>query len=181
MNRDPFDLVLPSWPELRELIRSSPKPAIKATAEEWRHGSTLRQATLAYDGDSAWKIDDGDRVEITSDGRTVITSAAGTTAYEGHTASNNWLKAFVDGRRMAYLEQASGSNIGLETVDGRPCWRVQVSGLRRDEDVSFLLTVDAETGIILRSHRIADDDTTFLLLEVTWNAGQKPFTTPQPA
>ncbi|MGZ4126288.1 MAG: hypothetical protein ACXVQU_12130, partial [Actinomycetota bacterium] len=69
-------------------------------------------------------------------------------------SSANWVKSAIDGRRIAYLDQASGVVAGREEVGGRSCWVVvDVEGLKRGGDGPFRLHVDEETGIILRMSR----------------------------
>jgi hypothetical protein len=68
-------------------------------------------------------------------------------------SSNNWVKAAIDGRRMAYLDRADGEVLGPDDVRERPCWLVRASGLRADEDVIALLNVDRATGVLLRTAR----------------------------
>jgi hypothetical protein len=157
----------PSWRELQELIRATPKPAMAGIAEQLLVGKLIRSATFDFDGDRGWRISGENQVEVTQGERTTLQTASGTETYEISTASNNWLKPMIDGRRLAYLDGARGNHILRGERLGRSVWSVEVSGLRLEDDAVFALEVDAATGVILFAKR-EDWGSVFRISRVTF-------------
>jgi hypothetical protein len=145
----------PSFDRIRGLIESH-KPPVACRAIETRGDEVVRSAFVVFDGINGWYVDDGERIELRAaeDRVTFVENGAVERIGPGMVASSaNWVKSAIDGRRIAYLDRASGVVAGRADVAGRPCWVVDVDGLKRGVDASFRLHVDEETGIILRMAR----------------------------
>jgi hypothetical protein len=145
----------PSFDRIRGLIESH-KPPLTCRVSELRDGEVARSARVIFDGINAWFIDDGARIELRAaeDRATFVENGAVERVGPGMIVSaGNWVKAAVDGRRMANLDEATGTVVGRETVGDRSCWVTEVEGLRSRDDAVFRLWVDAETGVILRMSR----------------------------
>ncbi|MGZ4108480.1 MAG: hypothetical protein ACXVP7_02215 [Actinomycetota bacterium] len=146
----------PSFDRIRGLIESH-KPPLACRVIETRGDEVVRSASVVFDGINGWYIDDGERIELRAaeDRVTFVENGAVERIGPGMVASSaNWVKSAIDGRRIAYLDQASRVVAGREEVGGRSCWVVvDVEGLKRGGDGPFRLHVDEETGIILRMSR----------------------------
>ncbi len=148
----------PSFDRIRGLIESH-KPPLTCRVIETRGDEVVRSASVVFDGINGWYIDDGERIELRAaeDRVTFVENGVVERIGPGMVASSaNWVKSAIDGRRIAYLDQASGVVAGREAIGGRSCWVViDVQGLKRGVEAPFRLHVDEETGIILQ---IARDD-----------------------
>jgi hypothetical protein len=145
----------PSFDRVRGLIESH-KPPLACRVIETRGEDVVRSAFVVFDGINGWYIDDGGRIELRAaeDRVTFVENGAVERIGPGVLASSaNWVKTAIDGRRIAYLDRASGVVAGRVDVAGRSCWVVDVEGLKGDVDAPFRLHVDEETGIILRMTR----------------------------
>jgi hypothetical protein len=145
----------PSFERVRGLIESH-KPPLSCRVVETRENEIVRSAIVIFDGINGWYIDDGERVELraSEDRVTFVEHGAVERIGPGMVASSgNWVKSVIDGRRIAYLDRATGEVVGREEVGGRSCWVVDVEGLKRDADIVFRLHVDEETGIVVRMAR----------------------------
>jgi hypothetical protein len=145
----------PSFDRIRGLIESH-KPPLACRVVELTNGEVVRSASVIFDGINGWYVDDGTRVELRAaeDRATFVEAGAVERVGPGMVvSSSNWVKSAIDGRRIAYLDEASGVVIGREAVEGRSCWVVETDGLKRDVDALFRLHVDEETGVILRMSR----------------------------
>ncbi len=146
---------MPSFDLIRGLIEAQ-KPPLTARVTEIRDDTALRSALVIFDGINGWYIDDGERIEFRAVEDRVLFVEAGSVDRYGPgmvASSGNWVKSVIDGRRIAYLDRAEGTVLGRDEVDGRPCWVVEASGLKRDDDIVFTLRVDEQTGVILRMAR----------------------------
>jgi hypothetical protein len=146
----------PTWAEIRDLIRTSPKPPLRARLVE-RDGAAQRQAVIIHDGVQGWYLDTGSAIELTNlDARsTVIVEGSRVRAWRGFgVAINNEFKAAIQGTLIAYLEDSQGQIVAREPILGRPCWVAEVNGLWKDKPhAAFRIWVDEETGILLRIWR----------------------------
>jgi hypothetical protein len=152
---------LPSFEEIRALIASR-KPPLAARVVERTDGGVTREASVVFDGINAWFIDDGARIELRAAEDRVVFVEEGRLERIGPgmvASSNNWVKAAIDGRRLAYLDRAVGEVLGPDELSGRACWLVRAERLRADEGVVALLHVDRDTGIVMRTAR-EDTDVT---------------------
>jgi len=146
---------LPSFDEIRALIASR-KPPLATRVVERTDGEISREASVVFDGINAWFIDDGSKIELRAAEDRVTYLEEGRLERVGPgmvASSNNWVKIAIDGRRIAYLDRADGEVLGPDDVAGRACWLVRARGLKADEDISMLLHVDRETGIVVRTAR----------------------------
>ncbi len=153
----------PTFEQVKRLITSR-KPPLVARVVEHADGEVRRSATVIHDGINGWLVDDGERVEFrAAEDRATFVEAGGVERIgPGMVASsNNWVKTALDGRRMAYLDRATGEVTGSGELLGRSCWTVRAHGLRSDVEVPVVLHVDAQTGILLRTQR-EDLDGSFL-------------------
>jgi hypothetical protein len=144
----------PSFEEIRRLVTSR-KPPLAARVVDRRDGEVMREASVVFDGINAWFIDDGSRIELRAAEDRVVYVEEGSIERIGPgmvAASNAWVKTALDGRRMAF-DQAEGEVLGRDDVAGRRCWLVRVDGLKRNDPATFLLHVDAETGVVMRTAR----------------------------
>ena len=153
---------LPTFEEIRALITSK-KPPLAAHLIERKDGAPVREASVVFDGINGWFVDDGTRVEVRAAEDRVVFVEEGSVERIGPgmvASSNNWVKSALDGRRMAYLDAAEGEVLGPDELAGRGCWVVRATGLKgNDENAVFLLHVDAQTGIVLRTAREDVDGT----------------------
>lgn len=146
---------VPTFDEVKGLIASK-KPPLAARIVERRGGNPVREASVVFDGINAWFVDDGSRIELRAAEDRVVFVEEGSVERVGPgmvASSNNWVKVAIDGRRMAYLDRAEGQVLGSEELFERPCWLVRAERLKADEDAVFLLHVDTETGVVLRTAR----------------------------
>ena len=134
---------------------AGPKPPIRARVFESSPDGD-REASVIHDGLDGRCIIEGAKVELTSTDSTTIVDTDRFEAIRGMgVASNNWVKSLIQGRRTAYLPESTGRVVDSTDLEDRPCWVVDVNGLRLDEpEVPIRLWVDTETGIILREERI---------------------------
>jgi hypothetical protein len=145
----------PSFDRIRGLIESH-KPPLACRVVELADGEVRRSASVIFDGINGWYIDDGSRIELRAaeDRATFVENGAVERVGPGMVVSSgNWVKAAIDGRRIANLDGSSGSVVGRETIDERPCWIVDVEGLKARDDAVLRLRVDEETGVIVRMAR----------------------------
>ena len=145
----------PTFDEVKRLIAAR-KPPLAARVVERRDGEVAREASVVFDGINAWFVDDGSRIELRAAEDRSVFVEEGSVERIGPgmvASSNNWVKSLIDGRRLAYLDRATGEVLGPDELFERPCWLVHAEGLRSDEDAVFLLHVDRETGVILRTAR----------------------------
>jgi hypothetical protein len=145
----------PTFDEVKRLIAAK-KPPLAARVVERKDGEVVREASVVFDGINAWFVDDGSRIELRAGEDRAVFVEEGSVERVGPgmvVSSNNWVKAPIDGRRMAYLDRAEGEVLGPDDLFERSCWLVRATGLRADEGASFLLHVDTETGVILREAR----------------------------
>ena len=154
---------LPTFDELRELMMSR-KPPLTARVVQQRAVEPDRAASVIYDGLNAWYIDDGTSVELRPAEDRAVLVEAGVAERFGprmNVYAHGWVKVAIDPRRMAELEDATGSILGREPALGRDCWIATVAGLKSDEEVELRLHV--ETGVVVR---IAREDLPGEVLEV---------------
>jgi hypothetical protein len=145
----------PSFDEVRALIASR-KPPLAARVVERTDGEISREASVVFDGINAWFIDDGAKIELRAaeDRVTYVEDGRLERVGPGMVASsNNWVKSAIDGRRIVYLDRAEGEVLGPDELADRACWLVRATGLRADEAATFLLHVDRETGVLMRTAR----------------------------
>jgi hypothetical protein len=143
---------LPTFDELRELMVSR-KPPLTARVVQERAAEPDRAASVIYDGLNAWYIDDGTSVELRPAEDRAVLVEGGVAERFGprmNVYAHGWVKLAIDPRRMAELEEATGSVTGREVVLGRDCWIATVVGLKSDDEVEFTLHVDVESGIVVR-------------------------------
>jgi hypothetical protein len=162
------------WRALTQLILSYPKRPVRAKVV-MESELESRRADIVHDGHRAWYINDGSRVEITGDNSTMLVQGDELHCIRGMgVAVNNWAKSMIQGRLVAYLGDASGTVVGRELVEGRPCWIADVVGLRRDQSTSFRLWIDEETGMILRLTRAEPPPRQVRLTELTFGSLEEP-------
>lgn len=145
----------PTFDELRELMVSR-KPPLTARVVQERAEESGRSASVIYDGLNGWYIDDGTIVELrpAEDRAVLIEDGVAERFGPGmNVYAHGWVKVAIDPRRMAYLEDASGSVVGQEVLLGRDCWIATVLGLKADDEVEFTLHVDVESGVVVRTAR----------------------------
>jgi hypothetical protein len=145
----------PSFDRIRGLIES-PKPPLACRVVESRDGRVVRSAAVIFDGINAWYIEEEARTELRAAEDRVVFVEGGSVVRVGPgmvVSSSNWIKSAIDGRRIAYLDRATGSVLGPDVVDDRMCWVIDAEGLKSREDTVFRLHVDRETGVILRMAR----------------------------
>jgi hypothetical protein len=118
-----------------------------------RDGRDFRTARVVFDGVEGWWIDDGEKVELRVDeGRATFVQPSGIERVDHENVyANGWVKAAVEGRLMAYMDEAAGDVKSSEMIDGRRCWMAEVSGLKAGVEEAIKLFVDQETGVILLS------------------------------
>ena len=146
---------VPTFDQVRRLIASR-KPPLAARVVERTDGAVTREASVVFDGINGWFIDDGSRIELRAAEDRVVYVEEGSVERVGPgmvASSNNWVKSAIDGRRMAYLDRAEGEVLGADGFAGRACWLVRATGLRADEDAVFLLHVDRQSGVLMRTAR----------------------------
>ena len=146
---------LPSFEQVQRLIASK-KPPLAARVVERRDGQIAREASVVFDGINAWFIDDGSKIELRAAEDRAVFVEDGELERVGPgmvASSGNWVKSVVDGRRLASLDRAEGEVSGPDELVGRRCWLVRATGLRADEEAVFLLHVDTQTGVIMRTAR----------------------------
>jgi hypothetical protein len=156
---------VPTFDELRELMVSR-KPPLTARVLQRRVEEPDRSATVIYDGLNGWYIDDGVRIELRpAEDRAVLVEDGVVERYGPRmdVYVHGWVKLALDPRRMAELEEATGSVVGREVLLERDCWIAMVMGLRADEEAEFTLHVDVESGVVVR---IAREDLPGEVLEV---------------
>jgi hypothetical protein len=147
---------VPSFEQVKALIASR-KPPLAARLVERRDGVVHREASVVFDGVNGWFVDDGRRIELRATEDRVTYVEEGTVERIGPgmvATSNNWVKSAIDGRRTAHLDRADGEVLGPDEILGRACWLVRARGLKQDvPEAVFLLHVETETGVILRTAR----------------------------
>jgi hypothetical protein len=150
----------PTFEQVKHLIASR-KPPLAARVVERRDGAEHRSARVIHDGINGWYVDDGERVELRAAEDRATFVERGTVERIGPgmlATSNNWVKTAIDGRRMADLDDATGEVLGRGEALGRPCWVVRAFGLKGNAPQAvFVLHVDAQTGILLRTEREDQD------------------------
>ena len=146
----------PSFEDVKGLIAQR-KPPLAARVVETKDGVVTREARVVHDGINAWFIDDGTRLELRAAEDRVTFVEGGDVERIGPgmvASSNNWVKVAIDGRRGAYLDMGTGEVLGADDANGRACWLVRAEGLKaNDPDAVFLLHVDTETGVVVRTAR----------------------------
>ena len=150
----PMSETLPTFDEVLELVRA-PKPPLACRVVELRGGDELRSARVIFDGIAGWLIESGERTEFRHADDFVLFDEAGVLRRLGPglgAHSNAWVKTPIEGKRMS-LDQATGRVIGLEEIDRRDSVLAEFHGLRSGEDAVFQLSIDLETGIVLRMLR----------------------------
>lgn len=143
----------PTWTEVRELIRS-PKPPLACTVAETNGTSDVRRAGVVFDGVEGWWIDDGVRTELRlAPTRAVFVDDRGVelVAPDAFVHANGWIKSAIEGRLLAYLDDAEGQVLGGGAVLGRSCWICDVMGLKPGSDAPIRLAVDVATGLIIQT------------------------------
>lgn len=156
---------LPSFDELRELMVSA-KPPLTAHVVQQRVDEPERSASVIYDGRNGWYIDDGARIELRpAEDRAVIVENGVVERYgpRMNVYVHGWVKLAIDPRRMAELEDATGSVVGREMVLQRDCWVARVVGLKSGDEAELTLHVDAQSGVVVR---LAREDLPGEVLEV---------------
>lgn len=151
---------LPSFEQVQRLIASK-KPPLAARVVQRRGGDVTREASAIFDGINAWFVDDGSKIELRAAEDRVVFVEDGGVERVGPgmvAASNAWVKFALDGRRTA-IDEAEGEVLGPDELAGRRCWLVRVRGLKAGNDAVFLLHVDAQTGLLLRTAREDLDET----------------------
>jgi hypothetical protein len=147
----------PTWTEVRRLILS-PKPPLACTVVETHERAEIRRARVVFDGAEGWWIDDGVRTELrlTPD-RAVFVDDQGVelVAVDAFVYANGWVKSAIEGRLLAYLDDAEGQVQGSEDTLGRSCWICDVVGLKAGSDAPIRLGIDVATGLIIQM-RMAD-------------------------
>ena len=141
-------MATPSSDELKDLIRKT-KPAFAASGLT---NDPVRDSAfkVIHDGRGAWMIERPLQTELLSGGRTILESVHAVEIIDTPAAVNNDVKAALDGKRLAYLDDGVLELIGTATVAERPCFRVRAWGLKKRDDRPFEFAVDTETGSILR-------------------------------
>jgi hypothetical protein len=146
---------LPTFDELRELMVSR-KPPLTARVVQQRADEPDRSASVIYDGLNGWYIDDGTRIELRpSEDRAVLIENGAIERYGPRmdVYVHGWVKLAIDPRRMAELEEASGSVVGRDVLLDRECWIATVVGLKGGDDAELTLHVDIESGVVVRIAR----------------------------
>jgi hypothetical protein len=155
----------PTFDELRELMVSR-KPPLAARVVQQRAEDPERSASVIYDGLNGWYIDDGRRIEMRpAEDRAVLIEDGVIERYGPRmdVYVHGWVKLAIDPRRMAELEEATGSVVGREVLLERDCWVATVVGLKADDEAEFTLHIDVESGVVVR---IARQDLPGEVLEV---------------
>jgi hypothetical protein len=145
---------LPTFGEVVALLRST-KPPIACRVVELRNDVVQRSARVLFDGLEGWFIEDDERIELRRSDDCVVFHAGGELTRLGpgqNVHSNAWVKTPIEGRRML-LDRATGRIVGQEEIEGRRAVLAEFDGLRSGEDTSFQLSVDLETGVVLRTSR----------------------------
>jgi hypothetical protein len=138
----------PSADDLKRLIRS-PKPAFTA-AGVTNDPNREPSFSVIYNGQGSWMTERPTQTELLSGKRTVLQTANAVELIDMPVSVNNDVKAALDGKRLAYLDEGVLELVGSLTVAGRPCFQVRAWGLKQGEDGPSELAVDTETGVILR-------------------------------
>ena len=144
----------------------SRKPPLTARVVQQRSDDPERSASVIYDGLNGWYIDDGRRIEMRpAEDRAVLIEEGAVERYGPgmNMYVHGWVKLAIDPRRMAELEDATGSVVGREVLLERDCWIAAVVGLKADDAAEFTLHVDVESGVVVR---IARQDLPGEVLEV---------------
>ena len=155
----------PTFDELRELMVSR-KPPLTARVVQGRADEPERSASVIYDGLNGWYIDDGTSIELRPSEDRAVLIEDGVVERFGpgmHLYVHGWAKLAIDPRRMAELEEATGSVVGRESLLERECWIATVVGLKADDEAEFTLHIDVESGVVVR---IARQDLPGEVLEV---------------
>jgi hypothetical protein len=155
----------PTFDELRELMVSR-KPPLTSRVVQQRADGPDRAASVIFDGLNGWYIDDGTRIELRpAEDRAVLIEGGVIERYGPRmdVYVHGWVKLAIDPRRMAELEEATGSIVGREVLLERECWIATVVGLKADDEAEFTLHVDVESGVVVR---IAREDLPGEVLEV---------------
>jgi hypothetical protein len=140
----------PTEVDIKRLLRGK-KPAFLAegTADS-SCGATFK---VVYDGRDSWVIERPARMEFKAGTRTIFVQPDSVEIIDIPVAANNDVKSALDGRRIAYLDDATFKVTGWAVVARRPCIEVRAIGLRQGEDVAFEMAIDTETGAALRISR----------------------------
>ena len=149
---------------IRERLISRPKPPVRARIIERENGRITRAATVLYDGEDLWYIDDGTRIELNSTGRfAVLVEGGEVIRRDGNVAANNWAKQMLAGHLISGLDappspnlewpRARGNVAGVEIANAYECWIIDVDGLKADQEVQFRLWVEPSAGFVIRLRR----------------------------
>lgn len=144
------------WKELILLVKSRPKPPIRARVrEEGRDG--IKESVVFFDGLDLWFIDNGKRIQITHPQSSLFWENERLENVRSMgVAADDLAKAIIVGS-FAYLDNTDGVVTGEDNVLTRPCWIAETSGLRGDEpDASFRMWIDKEHGFTLRSEHLTE-------------------------
>ena len=143
----------PTWKELQALLTSYPKAPIAATVTRSgeRSGRNDVSHAVVHDGLEGWFIRlDRSREFVFGTDSTVFVDEGGVRAVRGaRVAANLWIKALLQGRLLAALDQAEGRCIGSESLEGRVCWITELEGLR-DDGATTRLWIEATHGYVLQ-------------------------------
>lgn len=144
-----------TWPRLRELMLSEPKPPLSFVVHE--SGARTRSARVLHDGGHKWLIWSSEKLEINDGERAVVVSGGRAVAHKASELySHGWIKSLIH-PWLTNLGDGEDGTRGRLIGEGRPgdirCWRVEVEGLRDGEDARFTLDVHKESGVIVAIRR----------------------------
>ncbi|MEX2558030.1 MAG: hypothetical protein WEB06_20655 [Actinomycetota bacterium] len=149
---------------VRDRMISHPKPPVRARLVERNQGQVVRVASVVYDGEGFWYIDDGAAIELNSTGKfAVMVDGGDVIRHSGNVAANSWVKSMLAGHRLVGLDahpflqskmaDERGRIVGVEVVNGYECWVADVMGLKADQGVTFRLWVEPTAGFVVRLRR----------------------------
>ena len=149
---------------VRERVISHPKPPVRARLVERQDGTVIRTASVMYDGDDLWYVDDGHRIELNKTREVaLLVDENALMRIAGNVAANSWAKSMLAGHLLVGLDappspsaeapRARGRVVAVESVNGYECWVADIEGLKADQDVTFRLWVEPNAGFVIRLMR----------------------------
>lgn len=140
-----------NWEEVKALMVSYPKPAIKAVVTETTPDG-VRSAMVLHDGREGWVIDDERRVEATFNPESTLLAGSDelTVIRSGRTSANVWVKSLFQGRLIVGLAESTGSAVETDTIAGTDCVVFDVRNIDQGTSDGLRFWVDACSGIVLR-------------------------------